>query len=218
QKYREGYPRYAALLNAHPALHNFRRFTRVRMRLLLLKQDEITVLEEKLDQIDDAEARELNLGCARLDNSEERLQVVDKLRSSLAEYDEMLQHGHRTLSLPKSSEREVQNLKDWTAGTCCISRQETDYLERSDDLANLTGSPDIAISYVESLVEDCIHRLDGLIEERHELGWSTARKRRLGRRVPFSGLLLYTGKNARCICVRGKVRRQAELFTAAFPA
>lgn len=89
EKYRAGYPRYAALLTAHPALHNFRRFTRVRMRLLLLKQDEISVLEEKLDQIDEAEGRALLLGCSRLDENDERRLVVKKLHSSLAEYGNM---------------------------------------------------------------------------------------------------------------------------------
>jgi hypothetical protein len=86
ERYWAGYPRYAALLSAHPALHNFRRFTRVCMRLLLLKQDEISVLEERLDRIDDEEGREFRWGCSRYDDNDERLRVVERLQSSLAEY------------------------------------------------------------------------------------------------------------------------------------
>lgn len=86
EDYRPGYPQFTALLSSHPAFQNFRRFTRTRMRLLLLKQDEITILEESLDKIDSKEERELFLGCARRDNNSERQQIIRQLTTALAEY------------------------------------------------------------------------------------------------------------------------------------
>jgi hypothetical protein len=86
EEFRPGYPRYTALLSAHPSFHNFRRFTRTRLRLLLLKQDEIAVLEESLDKIDSAEECELFLGCRRRDTNPARQEILRQLKLSLAEY------------------------------------------------------------------------------------------------------------------------------------
>jgi len=71
-----------------------------------------------------------------------------------------LAQSRQTLSMPRSRPREVRNLKNWTEGTGCLSRHETAYLNAEDDLANLTGSTDIAIAYSESVVEDCLFWLD----------------------------------------------------------
>jgi polyferredoxin len=84
EEFRPGYPRYTALLSAHPSFHNFRRFTRTRLRLLLLKQDEIAVLEESLDKIDSAEECELFLGCRRRDTNPARQEILRQLKLSLA--------------------------------------------------------------------------------------------------------------------------------------
>jgi hypothetical protein len=86
EEFRPGYPRYTALLSAHPSFHNFRRFTRTRLRLLLLKQDEIAVLEESLDKIDSAEECELFLGCRRRDANPARQEILRQLKLSLTEY------------------------------------------------------------------------------------------------------------------------------------
>jgi hypothetical protein len=56
------------------------------MRLLLLKQDEISMLEECLDKIDVGEDRELFLGCSRRDGNAARQQTLQELNKSLAEY------------------------------------------------------------------------------------------------------------------------------------
>jgi hypothetical protein len=56
------------------------------MRLLLLKQDEISILEESLDRIDKNEDCELFLGCSRRDRNEERRDVLQQLKVAMAEY------------------------------------------------------------------------------------------------------------------------------------
>jgi hypothetical protein len=70
----------------HPAFQNFRRFSRVRLRLILLKQDELSSLEASLDRIDVQEQRKLNLGCARQDDNTERKDLLKVLQRTLTEY------------------------------------------------------------------------------------------------------------------------------------
>ncbi|KAJ4387291.1 hypothetical protein N0V93_007880 [Gnomoniopsis smithogilvyi] len=154
-KYRSGYPRYTTLLSTHPSFHNFRRFTKIRMRLLLLQQDRITRLEDRLDLLDSQESQEIFLGCVRRDVNPDRLQVFEDLAGALKVYDDLLERSCQVLSLPKSWNRDIENLKRWTDGTGCISRKETEYLEKGNDLANLIGSFDSALVYSESIVEDC---------------------------------------------------------------
>ncbi|KAI1211532.1 uncharacterized protein F4807DRAFT_392874 [Annulohypoxylon truncatum] len=164
-EFRSGYPQYAALLSSHPSFHNFRRFCRVRMRLLLAKQDEVAALESSLDRIDENENRALFLGCLRRDANQERQQALQQLMLTLAEYDKMLENSRRVLSMPDPPYREIQNLKNWVDGTACLSRHETEYLEIGHDLANLSGTEDSAITSMESVVEDCKFWLDHLIRK-----------------------------------------------------
>ncbi len=56
------------------------------MRLLLLKQDEVSILEESLDKLDRSEDRELFLGCSRRDGNAARQRTLRELKKSLAEY------------------------------------------------------------------------------------------------------------------------------------
>jgi hypothetical protein len=56
------------------------------MRLLLLKQDEISVLEERLDDLDSREDRELFLGSIRRDVNPERRQLIQVMQRELEEY------------------------------------------------------------------------------------------------------------------------------------
>ncbi|KAF1992972.1 hypothetical protein P154DRAFT_591726, partial [Amniculicola lignicola CBS 123094] len=157
--FQSGYPKFAALLDVHPAFQNFRRFTRARLRLLLLKQDEIAALEASLDSIDENETRKLFLGCARRDENPKRLDVVEKLQTSLSEYDTMMKDYHYVMRLPNASPRDIISIKNWLNGTGSIARAETNFLEHQHDMANLTGALDSAVNYIETFVERLAERL-----------------------------------------------------------
>jgi hypothetical protein len=86
EDYRSGYPQFSALISSHPSFHIYRRFLRVRVRLLLLKQDELSILESQLDKVDDKETRELFLGNARRDANQERQMILGKLTTALHDY------------------------------------------------------------------------------------------------------------------------------------
>lgn len=81
-----GYPRFSALMASQPSYIISRRFTNARVRLLLYKQDEIAVLEEKLASIDNSEPREQFLGSRRRDVNTERKETMRDLGKLLAEY------------------------------------------------------------------------------------------------------------------------------------
>ena len=68
----------------------FRKFSRARARLLLLKQDKISVLVNELDRIDLEEQCPLFLGKSRLDANAERAALLLDLEAALADYGALL--------------------------------------------------------------------------------------------------------------------------------
>lgn len=91
-RFRRGYPRMAAFLSTHGNFQLCRSFTRTRMRLILLKQNEIVRLERSLDKIDNDEIDSTYLYSSARDANEERKRIVTELYHHLAEY------GMKTIS------------------------------------------------------------------------------------------------------------------------
>ena len=71
---------------SHDGFHVFRRFSNLRMRLLLLAQDNVVQLEKKLDRIDHDEKAPLFLACSRRDKNKERQDVLVEIREALTTY------------------------------------------------------------------------------------------------------------------------------------
>ncbi|KAI1045112.1 hypothetical protein LB505_011914 [Fusarium chuoi] len=86
EDFRPGYPRFTALIASHSPFFIFRRFNRLRARLLLLKQDQLSILENELDQIDQQEKAPIFLGKSRIDRNAERLSVMSRIESALVDY------------------------------------------------------------------------------------------------------------------------------------
>ncbi|KAJ2992672.1 hypothetical protein NUW58_g2091 [Xylaria curta] len=162
-EFRSGYPKYVALLSTHTSFHNFRAFKRLRLRLLLAKQDEISVLEKQLDEIDAAENRELFLGCMRRDANVDRQSTLLKIKLSMSEYDDMIAQYRGTTSLPNASGREVQNLQNWIDATSSLDRSESSYLQHKYDLVNIASSGDTSTAYTEAAVEECVYWIEVLL-------------------------------------------------------
>ena len=81
-----GYPRFSALVGAHSSFHLGRRFSNLRARLLLLKQDKLSLLEKRLENIDREETALLNLGSCRSDDNHDRQLVLSEIEHALADY------------------------------------------------------------------------------------------------------------------------------------
>lgn len=81
-----GYPQFSTLVGAHPNFSVFRRFSVVRARLLLRKQQRVAALEKQLEELDLQEPRPLYLGSFEADANATRLQVLKELDEALADY------------------------------------------------------------------------------------------------------------------------------------
>lgn len=81
-----GYPRFAALVGSHQSLQVCRRFSKLRARLLLLKQDKLSQLEEQLETVDKKETTLIFLGCRRRDKNEERESILNEIDDTLMDY------------------------------------------------------------------------------------------------------------------------------------
>jgi hypothetical protein len=94
ESYKAGYPRFSALIAAHVPYLICRRFMNLRARLLLLKQDRLSVLEQRLDEIDKEEVNILFLGKSRWDGNADRLSVLSEIESAMADYGIILNSRH----------------------------------------------------------------------------------------------------------------------------
>ena len=86
ENYRPGYPRYCALLATHKSFQLCRRFTQIRIRLLLYKQDKLSFLERQLEKVDAEETAVLFLGCHRRDGNKQRESLISEIDTALADY------------------------------------------------------------------------------------------------------------------------------------
>lgn len=89
EDYQPGYPQFSALVGAHDTFQIYCRFSNLRSRLLLYKQDSLSVLEKRLNDIDNNERSPLFLGSRRRDKNEERKDIMGKIDVELAEYGKM---------------------------------------------------------------------------------------------------------------------------------
>ena len=64
----------------------FRRFGNIHVRLLLHKQDDISMLEKKLDELDNNDTNAFFLNSRRADQNAERHAVLTELESKIKEY------------------------------------------------------------------------------------------------------------------------------------
>ncbi|KAB8228995.1 uncharacterized protein BDW43DRAFT_303436 [Aspergillus alliaceus] len=158
EDYRSGYPRLTALLSSHSPYFICRSFTRLRARVLLLKQDRLSVLEQKLDQLDEQESSHLFLGKSRSDKNLDRMALLSEVDSCLTDYDSFLERTHRTLGLGPPSQRDVQALRNWLDGTGAVARDERAYLTHFQDLVTVAPTGDTAVVRLETWVEDQLIR------------------------------------------------------------
>ncbi|KAL2118445.1 hypothetical protein VTJ04DRAFT_8105 [Mycothermus thermophilus] len=181
EDYPRGYPRFTALSEAHDGYLVFRRFTRLRARLLLSKQDQLTLLENQLDKVDREEESPMFLGSSRLDRNAQRKEILSQIESKLQEYDDLVTRTHQILSLSPALPRDVESLQNWTTKTGSIARGETAYLSRRD-LMSLAPAKDRATMKLEEWIEDLIVRL-----------WCSWRKSRLEGASDDPKVHIYTG-------------------------
>jgi hypothetical protein len=70
----------------HDGFFLCRRFSNLRARVLLQKQDRLSILEKQLEQIDQEETCPLYLGMSRCDNNPARTSCLAEIESCLTDY------------------------------------------------------------------------------------------------------------------------------------
>ncbi|RSL41577.1 hypothetical protein CEP54_015775 [Fusarium duplospermum] len=150
-----GYPRFSALQASHKCFHIFRRFDNLRIRSLLLKQDKLSILEKKLSKIDHDEPSPLFLASSRLDRSTERAAVLSEIDDALASYDELLERSQRILSFDRPLATHVLSLENWLQGNACIAREESRFLDHTEDLLTVAPLEDGVMYWLEMTVTAC---------------------------------------------------------------
>ena len=86
EDFSSGYPRFSALTGTDASSFVCRRFSTLRARLLLQKQDQIAGLEQQLQHIDEAEPRSLFLGSLRRDTNPDRARILNEIDTALKDY------------------------------------------------------------------------------------------------------------------------------------
>jgi hypothetical protein len=150
----ERYVGYPGLVSHMTETQNliFRRFDEVHVRLLLYVQDQIVQLETQLRKLDDQNIAEKGMhnGTFREDVDRVRVEIMERLRILVGEYDTMILAFSR-MQESKASEKAVGRLKDWlkkysgasagrqsppTGGA--IAKNELEWMEKANDLTNLS--------------------------------------------------------------------------------
>ncbi|OTA96297.1 hypothetical protein M434DRAFT_27945 [Hypoxylon sp. CO27-5] len=152
--FKPGYPRFTALLSSYEPYFIFRRFDRLRARIILRKQDKLSILEQRLNEVDQKETSLLFLGKSRCDNNPDRLGLLSEIENCLGDYDQFIERTSRTLSYGRAQPRDRESLLNWLSGTGSIARDETAYLAHSHELVSLAPTGDTALSQLETWIED----------------------------------------------------------------
>ncbi|KAI5918584.1 hypothetical protein F4810DRAFT_565382 [Camillea tinctor] len=156
EDYRKGYPRFSALMASHGSFHIFRRFSNLRVRLLLLKQDKLSLLESRLNKIDREEPSPLFLACSRMDQSVERTAVLQEIEKALATYDQLLDRCQRVFSFESPRPLHVSSIENWLEGNACIARDETKFLGHEGDLLTIAPVEDSVLHSLELFVSSSL--------------------------------------------------------------
>ncbi|MCJ1454887.1 hypothetical protein MMC28_005240 [Mycoblastus sanguinarius] len=147
-----GYPRFSRLFVAHPSFAISRKFLAMRARLLFVKQDHLSMLEERLDEIDHSEPRKMFLGNLRRDRNYSRKNVLDSMDKALRDYDQFVSRFRITLDASNAHRRDIVSLQNWIKGTGSINQAEASFLRDEEDLMSIRSRPDEAQSFFETCV------------------------------------------------------------------
>ncbi|KAI1085924.1 hypothetical protein F5B19DRAFT_498877 [Rostrohypoxylon terebratum] len=152
-----GYPRLSAFISSHPSLHLFRRFLRLRARLMLQKQNKLAMLESQLDELDKSEQKKLRLGTLRGDNNTARISLLEQVDSALNDYDRFSERTEKMIARPSPKTRDVMNMQNWIENTSSVIDEETLFLWEQEDLFSLgsLGTDDVMRS-LEGPLEDAV--------------------------------------------------------------
>ncbi|KAH8803443.1 hypothetical protein F5884DRAFT_682386 [Xylogone sp. PMI_703] len=134
-----GYKGYADFIAWDNDFYIFRRFTSLNSRIALMLQDQLSVLELQLEDLDQQyskkEAGDINNGTFRYDQ-EDRTAILQKVYEKLEKYNNfMIQQSHLK-AFQNAYNPDIESLRTWhqNRGGYAIDTNEQEYLNHDHDL------------------------------------------------------------------------------------
>ncbi|KAF2658978.1 hypothetical protein K491DRAFT_651838 [Lophiostoma macrostomum CBS 122681] len=154
-----GYRGYSTFLASDNDFLVFRRFGTLNTRVLLLLQDEISVLEQKLEDLDithsQPAATDIHNGSFRQEVLPERRALLLEVHKKIREYNELLIQNSTLQSAPRVPQRNIASLDNWLHNKKnAILDEEAAYIQHRHDLVPLVPK---AISGLRQLLEQSSH-------------------------------------------------------------
>ncbi|KAK7999430.1 hypothetical protein PG990_012030 [Apiospora arundinis] len=138
-----GYRGYSKFLASDDDLLIFRRFSVLNTRTLLSLQDKICELEQELYEVDKIyggkNSEDYNNGTFRND-LQDRTELLGKITSTISQYNALLLQQSALRNHPNAPQRDIKNINRWhyNHGWKAIDKEETQYLQQTDDLVSIT--------------------------------------------------------------------------------
>lgn len=142
-----GFPRLAAFQSSEANFGLYRSFSYLHSRILLDLQDEITMLEKELDEIDwdDFEAaperlrsRETDVSMASSEGTTRTRRVIlREIKEKLMEYDEVLIKARELEAFQKPSDRNYRSVRRYHHNTKPLMDAEMDSIRSKEDTVSL---------------------------------------------------------------------------------
>ncbi|KAI1742669.1 hypothetical protein F4680DRAFT_411389 [Xylaria scruposa] len=134
-----GYCGYTSLVASEDDFFILRRFNSLNVRIALLLQDEIVVLENELAEIDGRASRkdseDLHNGSFRQDQND-RIAVLHQIRQRMLKYNEFVLQQAEMKKFQRPRGQDIRSLRNWhhNHDYAAISPEESKYLEYENDL------------------------------------------------------------------------------------
>jgi hypothetical protein len=144
-----GFPRLAAFQSSEANFSLYRSFSYLHSRVLLDLQDEMTMLEKELDEVDwdDFEDEPMRLRSRETDiakaategDARNRRVILREIKTKLMEYDEMLIKAQQLESFQKPSDRNYRSVRRYHHNTKPLMYTEMDSIKSKEDTISLSS-------------------------------------------------------------------------------
>ncbi|KAF7508635.1 hypothetical protein GJ744_009027 [Endocarpon pusillum] len=139
----EGYPQLAAFLDSDRNFLMCRKFGWLRNRVLLYRQDELTLQSRKKDN-----------GREDIDYAWSRQKLIQDIDDKMKQYDDLVSRLKSYVSLKTPSSRNYNSFRSWILDRKPLTREETKFVQYGDDFVALAdGAED---GCIDGMVEDVL--------------------------------------------------------------
>lgn len=159
----KGYPQLAAFVNSDENFLIARKYGFLRSRVLLYRQDELSVLEQELIDLDDDDKTNRPLALESRKHDEEtdkdpvysRKVLMKRIDDKLKEYDELVSRIQTYVSLKAPSSRNLKSFMAWIQDHKPLVQGELNFRKHKDDFVALADGQECG--WLDGVVEDTLN-------------------------------------------------------------